>query len=97
MLIFEKIINNKKFVSNFNDKSTTNNVPPVISATAIQFRKKIQQTFKSYYEAKKFEKSINKQIKSLVSLDKYKYYIFFLIKHLQRHYLLLFFIFCLQL
>jgi trk system potassium uptake protein TrkH len=75
MLIFEKIINNKKFVSNFNDKNTINNVPPVISATAIQFRKRIQQTFKSYYEAKKFEKSVNKQIKSLVPLDKYKYYI----------------------
>ena len=75
MLIFEKIINNKKFISNFNDKNTTNNFPPVISATAIQFRKRIQQTFKSYYEAKKFEKSVNKQIKSLVPLDKYKYYI----------------------
>ena len=75
MLIFEKILNNKKFVSNFNDKSNTNNVPPVISATAIQFRKKIQQTFKSYYEAKKFEKSVNQQIKPFVPLDKYKYYI----------------------
>jgi len=75
MLIFEKIVNKQKFVSNFNDKNTTNNVPPVISATAIQFRKRIQQTFKSYYEAKKFEKSVNKQIKSLVPLDKYKYYI----------------------
>jgi trk system potassium uptake protein TrkH len=76
MLIFEKIINKQKFVSNFNDKNTiSNNVPPVISATAIQFRKRIQQTFKSYYEAKKFEKSINKQIKSIVPLDKYKYYI----------------------
>ena len=66
MLIFAKIINNKNM---------TNNYPPVISATAIQFRKRIQQTFKSYYEAKKFEKSIHKQIKSLVPLDKYKYYI----------------------
>jgi trk system potassium uptake protein TrkH len=75
MLIFEKIINKQKFVSNFNDKNPTHNVPPVISATAIQFRKRIQQTFKSYYEAKKFEKSFNKQIKSLVPLDKYKYYI----------------------
>ncbi|MGZ5550603.1 MAG: potassium transporter TrkG [Nitrososphaeraceae archaeon] len=75
MLIFEKIINKQKFVSNFNDKNTTNNVPPVISATAIQFRKKIQQTFKSYYEAKKFEKSVNKQINTFVPLDKYKYYI----------------------
>ncbi|MCJ7635879.1 MAG: CBS domain-containing protein, partial [Nitrososphaeraceae archaeon] len=42
MLIFEKIINKQKFVSNFNDKNTTNNVPPVISATAIQFRIRIQ-------------------------------------------------------
>ena len=75
MLIFEKIINNKKFISNFNDKNTTNNFPPVISATAIQFRKRFQQTFKSYYEAKKFEKSVNNQIKSFVPLDKYKYYI----------------------
>jgi trk system potassium uptake protein len=48
---------NKNFVSNFNDRNTTNNFP-VISATAIQFRKRIQQTFKSYYEAKKFEKSL---------------------------------------
>ena len=42
MLISEKIINKQKFVSNFNDKNTTNNVPPVISATAIQFRIRIQ-------------------------------------------------------
>jgi trk system potassium uptake protein TrkH len=75
MLIFEKIINNKRFVSNFNDKNTNNNFPPVISKTAIQFRKRIQQTFKSYYEAKKFEKSLNKQITSLVPLDRYKFYI----------------------
>ena len=75
MLIFEKINNNKKFISNFNDKNTTNNFPPVISATAIQFRTRIQQTFKSYYESKKFEKIVNKQIKPLVYLDKYKYYI----------------------
>ena len=75
MLIFTKIINNKNFVTDFNDKNTTNNFPPVISATAIQFRKRIQQTFKSYYEAKKFEKSVNNEIKTLVPLDKYKYYI----------------------
>ena len=75
MLIFEKINNNKKFISNFNDKNTTNNFPPIISATAIQFRTRIQQTFKSYYESKKFEKIVNKQIKPLVSLDKYKYHI----------------------
>ena len=59
MLIFEKIINNKNMYPTLMIK--INNVPPLISATAIQFRKRIQQTFKSYYEAKKFEKSsINK-------------------------------------
>ena len=75
VLIFQKLINNKNFISNFNDKNSGNNLPPVISATAIQFRKRIQQTFKSYYEAKKFEKNVNKQITSLIPLDKYKFYI----------------------
>ncbi len=74
MLIFEKLINNKKFISNYSDKNTSSNLPPVISATAIQFRKRIQN-FKSYYEAKKFEKSVNKQINSFVPIDKYKFYI----------------------
>ena len=76
MLIFQKLVNNKKFTSSFNNKNLYNSQqPPVISATAIQFRKRIQQTFKSYYEAKKFEKSVNQQIKQFVPLDKYKYYI----------------------
>ena len=49
MLIFEKLINNKKFISNYSDKNTSSNLPPVISSTAVQFRKRIQN-FKSYYE-----------------------------------------------
>jgi trk system potassium uptake protein TrkH len=76
MLIFQKLVNYNKYTSPFSNKNQYNSQqPPVISATAIQFRKRIQQTFKSYYEAKKFERSVNKQIKSLVPLDKYKYYI----------------------
>ena len=73
LLIFQKLINNKKYVSTFNDKNNSN-LPPIISANAVQFRKRIQN-FKSYYEAKKFEKSVNKQLKSLVPLDTYKFYI----------------------
>jgi trk system potassium uptake protein TrkH len=74
MLIFEKLINNKKFITNYNDKNTISNLPPVISSTAIQFRNRIQN-FKSFYDAKKFEKRVNKEITSFVPLDKYKYYI----------------------
>jgi trk/ktr system potassium uptake protein len=76
MLIFQKLVNNKKFTSSFNNKNLYNSQqPPVISATAIQFRKKIQQTFKSYYQGK-ILKSSNKQIRSNnVPLDKFKFYI----------------------
>src|ERR687897_851039 len=73
MLIFQKLVNNKKFTSSFNNKNLYNSQqPPVISATAIQFRKKIQQTFKSYYQGKELAKN-NKQITCDVPLDKYKF------------------------
>ena len=76
MLIFQKIINKRKHTSKFMNKNQYNSQqPPVISATAIQFRKKIQQTFKSYYQGK-ISKNNNKQTSSSnVPLDKYKFYI----------------------
>ncbi len=72
LLIFQKLINNKnkKSISTFNDKNTMS-LPPLISATAIQFHKRIQQTFKSYYQ-EKVTKS-DKQITCEVPLDKYKF------------------------
>lgn len=67
------MVNNKKYISTFNNKNHNNSQqpPPGISATAIQFRKKIQQTFKSYYQEKKLKN--NKQISSIVPLDQYKF------------------------
>src|SRR5215203_2054235 len=73
LLIFQKLINNKKYSSIFNEKNTTS-LPPLISATAIQFRKRIQQPFKSSNQGKEVAKS-NKQIKSIVPIDKQKAYI----------------------
>jgi trk system potassium uptake protein len=76
LLIFEKLVNSKKFTSSHNNKHlyNTQQQHPVISATAIQFRKKIEQTFKSYYQ-EKILKSSNKQSRSSsnVPLDKYKF------------------------
>src|SRR5215212_795143 len=76
LLIFEKLVNSKKFTSSHNNKQLYNRQQqhPVISATAIQFRKKVQQTFKSYYQ-EKILKSSNKQSRSTsnVPLDKYKF------------------------
>src|SRR5215207_10169453 len=76
LLIFEKLVNSKKFTSSHNNKHLYNRQQqhPVISATAIQFRKKIEQTFKSYYQ-EKILKSSNKQLRSSsnVPLDKYKF------------------------
>ena len=68
----KKFINNKKYISTFNNKNHNNSQqpPPGSPATAIQFRKKIQQTFKSYYQEKKLKN--NKQISSIVPLDQYK-------------------------
>ena len=71
LLIFQKLINNKKYKSTSNEKKSFNR-PPLISATAIQFRKRIQQTFKSYNHEKEEGKS-NKQITCDVPLDKYKF------------------------
>jgi len=73
MLIFEKLINNKKYTSGFNKKNYSN-VPPLISATAIQFRKRIPQHFRSYNQAKNIENN-NKQMQSEVPIDKQKAYI----------------------
>jgi trk system potassium uptake protein TrkH len=72
LLIFNKLINNKNKKSKyyFNNKNSTS-LPPLISATAIQFRKRIPQTLKSYYQ-EKVAKS-NKQITCDVPLDKYKF------------------------
>jgi trk system potassium uptake protein TrkH len=76
LLIFEKLVNSKKFTSSHNNKQLYNRQQqhPVISATAIQFRKKVEQTFKSYYQ-EKILKSSNKQSRSSsnVPLDKYKF------------------------
>ena len=73
LLIFQKLINNKnkKLTSQFKNKNITS-LPPLISATAIQFRKIIQQPFKSYNHKKEEAKS-NKQITCDVPLDKYKF------------------------
>jgi trk system potassium uptake protein len=73
LLIFQKLINNKnkRLMSSFNNKNT-NSLPPVISATAIQFRKKIHQSFKFYNQEKGIAKS-NKQITCDVPLDRYKF------------------------
>jgi trk system potassium uptake protein TrkH len=71
LLIFQKLFNNKKYASTFNEKNSFNR-PLVISATAIQFRKIIQQPFKSYNH-KKEEAKNNKQLTCDVPLDKYKF------------------------
>ncbi|HEY6658351.1 MAG TPA: potassium transporter TrkG, partial [Nitrososphaeraceae archaeon] len=73
MLIFEKLINKKKYTSTFNEKNYSN-LPPLISATAIQFRKRIPHHFRSYNQAKHIEKN-NKQMQSEVPIDKQKAYI----------------------
>ena len=73
MLIFEKLINKKKYASTFNEKNYSN-LPPLISATAIQFRKRIPKHFRSYNQAKYIEKN-NKQMQSEVPIDKQKAYI----------------------
>src|SRR5687767_155228 len=71
LLIFQKLVNNKKYASTFNEKNHSN-LPPIISATAIQFRKRIQQPFKSYNQGKELAKN-NKQMTCDVPLDKYKF------------------------
>src|SRR5688572_22964287 len=70
LLIFQKLINNKKYASTFNDKNPSSR-PPLISATAIQFRKRIPQPFKLYNHKK--EGKNNQQITCDVPLDKYKF------------------------
>src|SRR5215207_4322805 len=73
MLIFEKLSNKKKYTSTFNEKNYSN-LPPLISATAIQFRKRIPHHFRSYNQARHIEKN-TKQMQSEVPIDKSKFYI----------------------
>jgi trk system potassium uptake protein len=72
LLIFQKLLNNKKSTRTFNDKKSFSR-PSLISATAIQFRKRIPQPFKSYNHKNKEEAKNNKQITCAVPLDKYKF------------------------
>ena len=67
MLIFEKIINNKKHTSKFMNKNHAT-IPSFISATAIQFRRRIKPISKRYITEKN-----NKQIQCEVPIDKYKF------------------------
>jgi len=70
MLIFEKLINKKKYTSTFNEKNYSN-LPPLISSTAIQFRKRIPIHFRSYNQAKHIKRN-SKQMQSEVPIDKQK-------------------------
>ncbi len=75
MLIFEKLLNKKKnpTITNFNNKNTPI-LPPLISATAIQFRKRIQLPFKRHEQQSKVDIiKNNKQMQCDVPLDSYKY------------------------
>ncbi len=75
MLIFEKLLNKKKKpkINNFNNKNTPI-LPPLISATAIQFRKRIQLPFKVHEQQSKVDIiKNNKQMQCDVPLDSYKY------------------------
>ncbi|MDW3626664.1 MAG: potassium transporter TrkG, partial [Nitrososphaeraceae archaeon] len=67
MLIFEKIINNKKHTSKFMNKNHAT-IPSFISATAIQFRRRIKPISKRYITEKN-----NKQIQCEVPIDNYKF------------------------
>jgi trk system potassium uptake protein TrkH len=74
LLIFNKLINKEKktSINHFNNKNKST-LPPLISATAIQFRKRIQQPFKISEQEKKETAKNNKQIICDVPLDRYKY------------------------
>jgi trk system potassium uptake protein len=74
LLIFEKLINKEKntSINQFNNKNKPI-LPPLISATAIQFRKRIQQPFKVHEQSKEDIIKNNKQIICDVPLDRYKY------------------------
>jgi trk system potassium uptake protein len=74
MLIFEKLVNKKKYTSTFNEKNYSN-LPPLISSTAIQFRKRMPTHFRSYNQAKQIGKN-SKQMQSEVPIDKQKANIF---------------------
>ncbi len=58
LLIFEKLINNKKYISTFNNKNHNNSQqpPPGIPATAIQFRKKNSANLQIILSRKKIKK-----------------------------------------
>ena len=75
LLIFEKLINKEKkaSINHFNNRNRPT-LPPLISATAIQFRKRIQQPFKiSEQQRKEDIMKNNNQIICDVPLDRYKY------------------------
>ena len=74
MLIFEKLVNKNKYTSTFNEKNYSN-LPPLISSTAIQFRKRMPTHFRSYNQAKQIGKN-SKQMQSEVPIDKQKANIF---------------------
>ena len=68
----KKFINNKKYISTFNNENHNNSQqpPPGSPATAIQFRKKNSANFQIILSRKKLKN--NKQISSIVPLDHYK-------------------------
>ena len=70
LLIFQKLLYRKNYAPTFNDKNNSN-IPSFISATAIQFRKRIKQQNSKHYILEESKK----QTKSLVPLDKYKFHI----------------------
>jgi trk system potassium uptake protein TrkH len=75
LLIFQKLIDKEKktAINPFNNKNKPP-LPPLISATTIQFRKRIQQPFKvSEQQRKQDIIKNNKQITCDVPLDSYKY------------------------
>ncbi|HEX7258084.1 MAG TPA: potassium transporter TrkG [Nitrososphaeraceae archaeon] len=75
LLIFNKLINKEKktSINHFNNRNRPT-LPPLISATAIQFRKRIQQPFRiSEQQSKENILKNNKQITCDVPLDRYKY------------------------
>jgi trk system potassium uptake protein TrkH len=75
LLIFDKLLHKEKktSINHFNNKNKPT-LSPLISATAIQFRKRIQQPFKiSEQQRKEGVIKNKKQITCNVPLDRYKY------------------------
>jgi len=70
LLIFQKLINNKKHTSTTFMNKNHATIPSFISATAIQFRRRIKPISNLHIAEEN-----NKQMKSIVPLDKYKFHI----------------------